>query len=306
MDKRIEIIGIDHGWSNMKTATQVFTTGVKEITTEPAFFDNVVEFDGVYYKVGGKRLEVRDCKVENNSFYILTLAALAKELYRRGKKEADVLVSAGLPLTRFGAEKQEFINYLSRNKEVTFHFEKKRYKARIARVSVFPQCYAAVSDRIAALPERVVVVDIGSWTVDIMPIMDGRPQEQECVTSPQGLIRCMREINEECVRQLGQELEESVIQQVMAGKGSLPENYMSVVQGHLDGFVEKIYHIIKEHGYNLDVTPIIFVGGGASVMKKFGTQKGANIKYIEDIRANAKGYEQLAKVFLSAVKGKIR
>ncbi len=54
MDKRIEIIGIDHGWSNMKTATQVFTTGVKEITTEPAFFDNVVEFGGVYYKVGGK------------------------------------------------------------------------------------------------------------------------------------------------------------------------------------------------------------------------------------------------------------
>ena len=306
MDKRIEIIGIDHGWSNMKTATQVFTTGVKEITTEPAFFDNVVEFDGVYYKVGGKRLEVRDCKVENNSFYILTLAALAKELYRRGKKEADVLVSAGLPLTRFGAEKQEFINYLSRNKEVTFHFEKKRYKARIARVSVFPQCYAAVSDRIAALPERVVVVDIGSWTVDIMPIMDGRPQEQECVTSPQGLIRCMREINEECVRQLGQELEESVIQQVMAGKGSLPENYMSIVQGHLDGFVEKIYHIIKEHGYNLDVTPIVFVGGGSVVMKQFGTQKGRNIQYIEDIRANAKGYEQLAKVFLSAMKGKIR
>ena len=97
-----------------------------------------------------------------------------------------------------------------------------------------------------------------------------------------------------------------MIQQVMAGKGSLPENYMSVVQGHLDGFVEKIYHIIKEHGYNLDVTPIIFVGSGASVMKKSGTQKGANIKYIEDIRANAKGYEQLAKVFLSAVKGKIR
>ncbi len=306
MDKRIEIIGIDHGWSNMKTATQVFTTGVKEITTEPAFFDNVVEFGGVYYKVGGKRLEVRDCKVENDNFYILTLAALAKELCRRGKKEADVLISAGLPLTRFGAEKQEFISYLSRNKEVNFRFEKKKYRVKIARVSVFPQCYAAVADRIAALPGRVVVVDIGSWTVDIMPITDGRPQEQECVTSPQGLIRCMREINEECVRQLGQELEESVIQQVMAGKGSLPENYMSVVQGHLDGFVEKIYHIIKEHGYNLDVTPIVFVGGGASVMKKFGTQKGANIQYIEDIRANAKGYEQLAKVFLSAVKGKIR
>ncbi len=42
MDKHIEVIGIDHGWSNMKTVNSIFTTGVKEITTEPAFYDNVV------------------------------------------------------------------------------------------------------------------------------------------------------------------------------------------------------------------------------------------------------------------------
>ena len=92
------IIGIDHGWSNMKTATQIFTTGVKEITTEPAFYDDVVELDGKYYKVGGKRLEVRDTKVENDNFYLLTLAAVAKELNRREMKNADVLLSVGLPL----------------------------------------------------------------------------------------------------------------------------------------------------------------------------------------------------------------
>ena len=60
MDRHIEVIGIDHGWSGMKTVSQVFTTGVKEITTEPAFFNNVVEYNGSYYKVGGRRLEVRD------------------------------------------------------------------------------------------------------------------------------------------------------------------------------------------------------------------------------------------------------
>ena len=37
-----------------ETVSQVFTTGVKEITTEPAFYNNVVEFNGSYYKVGGK------------------------------------------------------------------------------------------------------------------------------------------------------------------------------------------------------------------------------------------------------------
>ena len=170
MAEHIEVIGIDHGWSNMKTPTQIFTTGVKEITTEPAFYDDVVELDGKYYKVGGKRLEVRDTKVENDNFYLLTLAAIAKELNRRGMKDADVLLSVGLPLTRFGAERQDFIDYLSKKKEVSFIFEKKEYTVRIARVSVFPQCYAAVAEQLKALPERVVVVDIGSWTIDIMPM----------------------------------------------------------------------------------------------------------------------------------------
>ena len=189
MDRHIEVIGIDHGWSGMKTVSQVFTTGVKEITTEPAFFNNVVEYNGSYYKVGGRRLEVRDLKVENDNFYLLTLAAVAKELNRRGMRNANVLLSVGLPLTRFGAEKQDFIDYLSRNKEVIFRFDNEQYRMNIARVSVFPQCYAAVADRMKTLPKRVVVVDIGSWTIDIMPIEDSAPNEAECITIREGLIR---------------------------------------------------------------------------------------------------------------------
>ena len=53
MNNKIEVIGIDHGWSNIKTSSQVFVTGVKEITTEPALFDGVLEYKGRYYKVGG-------------------------------------------------------------------------------------------------------------------------------------------------------------------------------------------------------------------------------------------------------------
>lgn len=297
----IEVIGIDHGWSNMKTVTQIFTTGVKEITTEPAFFDNVLEWNHHYYKVGGKRLEVRDTKVENENFYLLTLAAAAKELFQRGKQKSTILLSVGLPLTRFGAEKQDFLAYLSKNKEISFRFEKKPYHIKLARVSVFPQCYAAVANRIASLPERAVIVDIGSWTIDILPIYQSYPSESECITLPQGLIRCMREINEECVRQIGQELEESVIQEVMRGKrGTLPERYFNIVIDCIHCFVEKVYNVLKEHGYNLEITPIVFVGGGAVVMKQFGQFAGDNIQYVEDIRANARGYESLGRAYLSA------
>ena len=105
MEKHIEVIGIDHGWSKMKTATQIFTTGVKEITTEPAFYDDVVELDGKYYKVGGKRLEVRDTKVENDNFYLLTLVAVAKELNRRAMRNADVLLSVVQSMRKYRCRK---------------------------------------------------------------------------------------------------------------------------------------------------------------------------------------------------------
>jgi len=79
MNNKLEVIGIDHGWSMMKTVTQVFVTGVKEITTTPALFGDVLEYDGKYYKIGTVRQEVKDTKVEDDSFYLLTLAAVAKE-----------------------------------------------------------------------------------------------------------------------------------------------------------------------------------------------------------------------------------
>ena len=49
MNNKLEVIGIDHGWSMMKTISQVFVTGVKEITTTPALFGDVLEYEGKYY-----------------------------------------------------------------------------------------------------------------------------------------------------------------------------------------------------------------------------------------------------------------
>ncbi|MFQ9442171.1 MAG: hypothetical protein ACLR1A_04290 [Eubacterium ventriosum] len=110
MEKRLEIIAIDHGWSNIKTVNTVFSTAVNQIANEPGIFDNILQYEGKFYSVGGKRLEVKDNKVTDESFYLLTLAAMAKELKIRGKNSADVFLSVGLPLTRFGAEKEILLN----------------------------------------------------------------------------------------------------------------------------------------------------------------------------------------------------
>lgn len=204
MNNKLEVIGIDHGWSMMKTISQVFVTGVKEITTTPALFGDVLEYEGKFYKVGTVRQEVKDTKVEDDSFYLLTLAAVAKELKRRGLAESKVFLAVGLPLTRFGAEKNDFIKYLTKNKRVSFKYENEPYHIEIDDVAVFPQCYAAVVDKIPAMAKKTLIVDIGSWTIDIMPVINKSPDESKCVTIPKGLITCMRSINEQCVRQLKQ------------------------------------------------------------------------------------------------------
>ena len=303
MNNKLEVIGIDHGWSMMKTISQVFVTGVKEITTTPALFGDVLEYEGKFYKVGTVRQEVKDTKVEDDSFYLLTLAAVAKELKRRGLAEAKVFLAVGLPLTRFGAEKNDFIKYLTKNKRVSFKYENESYHIEIGDVAVFPQCYAAVVDKIPAMAKKTLIVDIGSWTIDIMPVINKSPDESKCVTIPKGLITCMRSINEQCVRQLNGEVDESEIQNIMRyGRSDIDDEYFAIIKAEIEDFVDKVYNSIREFGYNLKTTPIVFVGGGAVVMKNFGSHDAKNISYNLDVKANARGYEQLATMGLKSTK----
>ena len=255
MNNKLEVIGIDHGWSMMKTVTQVFVTGVKEITTTPAFFGDVLEYDGKYYKIGTVRQEVKDTKVEDDSFYLLTLAAVAKELKKRGLSDARVFLAVGLPLTRFGAERNNFIKYLTKNKRVDFRYENEAYHIEIDDVAVFPQCYAAVVDKIPTMAKKTLVVDIGSWTIDIMPVINKSPDESKCVTVPRGLITCMRSINEQCVRQLNGEVDETEIQNIMRyGRSDIDDEYFAIIKAEIEDFVEKVYNSIREFGYNLKTT----------------------------------------------------
>ena len=258
MNNKLEVIGIDHGWSMMKTISQVFVTGVKEITTTPALFGDVLEYEGKFYKVGTVRQEVKDTKVEDDSFYLLTLAAVAKELKRRGLAEAKVFLAVGLPLTRFGAEKNDFIKYLTKNKRVSFKYENESYHIEIDDVAVFPQCYAAVVDKIPAMAKKTLIVDIGSWTIDIMPVINKSPDESKCVTIPKGLITCMRSINEQCVRQLNGEVDESEIQNIMRyGRSDIDDEYFAIIKAEIEDFVDKVYNSIREFGYNLKTTGIV-------------------------------------------------
>ena len=97
------VIGVDHGYAAMKTVHGSFPSGLVAYEHEPYTQKNVLEYGGKYYVVGSGRQPLQKDKTQTEDYYLLTLAAVAKELaYRNAGTAADIHLAAGLPLTSFG------------------------------------------------------------------------------------------------------------------------------------------------------------------------------------------------------------
>ena len=118
------VIGIDHGYGSMKTANCCFKTGLLAYDAEPLFTGDMLVYDGKYYLIGEGHKEFLPDKIRDEDYYILTLVAIAKELQREKLTEAKVIIAAGLPLTWTSGQKKDFAAYLSKNKEVSFTYQK--------------------------------------------------------------------------------------------------------------------------------------------------------------------------------------
>mgnify|MGYP000419416265 CR=1 FL=1 len=160
-ENRIYYVGIDHGNHLMKTSNHVFENGVERQAVKPTFQANTLVYDGAFYKIGEKRNSVKDSKLADDDYYLLTLAALAKECQAGSiPNGARVVLGVGLPLKQFATVRKQFVKYLKRgNQPVHFKFEDVAYDFTIENVLAFPQCYAAVADRLGSMKGEYLIVD---------------------------------------------------------------------------------------------------------------------------------------------------
>ena len=131
-----KIIGIDHGYGNMKTANCCFPTGITAYDSEPLFTADMLIYNGKYYLIGEGHKKFAPDKVKDEDYYVLTLAAIAKELKAENLTEAHIVIAAGLPLTWTSGKKAEFRAYLMKNAEVEFTYKKKDYHIYIDDVRI--------------------------------------------------------------------------------------------------------------------------------------------------------------------------
>lgn len=306
-NNNVVVIGVDNGFGMTKTVHNVFPTALEDYNTvKPSFMDNVVYYKGKYYIVGGnKRVKVHEDKTENSDVYILTLAAIGSELAFRGiSGETHIVLSVGLPLERCGGGAQKFADYFLQENPVTFEYQDISYTVHIDMVKVSPQGYSAVAFELDQIKDSTVLVDIGSWTVDISQIQGNIPISP--ISLNDGVINCMQDVNNAIRREFGNEVPESQIQGVMRGiPDSLPAKYEEIAKAEIRKYVENLASSLQERKYNLDTLDFIFVGGGAILIKNFGMDLFPSGRVITEINSNAVGFEKIgAKAWEKTQAGK--
>ena len=290
------IVGVDHGYGNMKTAHRVFRTGVECMEEEPIVSKNFVRYKDKFYVIGESHLVYQGNKTDSEDFYILTLAALAEELKFRGLHETNVILAVGLPLAWMKNQGAGFRRYLMKEQELHFEFRKERYHVHLCGVEIFPQGFAAVIN-LGAMQGMNMLADIGNGTMNVMQIVDNKPLEKSLVTDKFGVGICMKEIQKELSKENGEDIPEMLIEPLLRkGLQGRTDNIAKKVEYIAKKYTENIRKRLTDYGYKEELVHLYVIGGGGCLLQNYSDLgEKAGVTFITDICANAKGYEILAE-----------
>ena len=294
-EKRLAVIGIDHGYGNIKTANAIIPTGITAYDSEPVFAGTILEYGSQYYRIGeGHKPFIVD-KAMDEDFYLLTLAAVAEELRRAGMFEADVHLAAGLPLTWVRKQRQTFREYLLRNEKVVFRLNGREFRLRFAGCSVFPQGYAAVVHSFSSLKGTNLLADIGNGTMNVLYIVDRKPIEEKSWTEKLGVNQCMIRAKNAIMDNFGLKIDDSIVEQVLrTGSADIAGDLQDCITSAARKYTAEIFATLRKYEYDPALMRLVIVGGGGCLVRNFGDYDASRVTIIDDLCATAKGYETLA------------
>lgn len=302
------IISVDTGNKMMKTETLEFNAGLEILDQMPGEQEEVLAYDGQYYRTTSRRISYMEDKTEDDRYFILTLFAIAKELEKiqvqesliaNGLIEIELLV--GLPPAHYGKYRRVFCEYFLREGNVIdFIYMKTPYKIAFSDVRVYIQAYAAyclvaVQRQLFSYP-KVLVIDIGGFTVDYMVLRFGQLERSYVDSLEEGVIKLYRNVIAGIRQRYGILLEEPDIDNIIKGeKVRLEQDLMERVREIAAKYVTELLGGFRELGIDFKTTQTVFVGGGSILLAGFIQEAwrryGSEYFVINDPKANAKGYK---------------
>ena len=229
--------------------------------------------------------------------------AIVKELKKYPQiAPEDVLqinLPIGLPPKHFADLCEKYECYFKgENKVHEIITEGGTYHVAIHDVMAFPQDYAAmmtVIDKLQDIPKSIGI-DIGGFTTDYLLMRKGMPDMESCDSLERGVITMYNQVISGVNSEYDILLEECDVDSILKGNTEFYESaVVKMTEGIAQDFVTDLLSSIRERGIDTRSTYTVFIGGGAALLKKLIEKSDRLGKYmfIEDICANAKGYDKL-------------
>lgn len=164
---------------------------------------------------------------------------------------------------------------------------------------VLDQLFAQFQDSVGKLQK---LLDIGGFTTDVLLLRNGKPDLQFCRSLESGVITMNNDIIRKISAQHDMKIEDEHISAVLQGRETiLPEDVKKTIRESAQLHAKEILDQLRELQVDLRTNPAIFIGGGSSLFRPLLEQSSmvAQASYVEDPKANAIGYEMMAKQQLS-------
>ena len=326
------IIAVDTGNRFIKTAhADPFSAGLnRHYTTPPIVATDTLLYNGNYYSFSETQGYHRRDKTNDDYYYILSLAAIARELVMkdamnesdrpesvvfsealreasRAKKRftEEIVLSVGLPPRDMKTLSGKFKNYfLKDGSRLTFTYNDIFFDVTIKEVFVSPQGFAAVFpndlfSHVAKAPQAYII-DIGGYTTDIAKIVNKRIDTEYFESLDFGVIHMYNEVTGIVAKNHSKNITGVLIEAILRGETVDDTEVENTVKAAADAYAHKIIDALRDKGVDLELSLPVLVGGGVQLMQD--SLKNAidreHIFVIPDVKANAFGYEVLAKRIL--------
>ena len=298
------LISVDHGNKLIKVLHHApFTSGLQE-SDVPPFGGETLKYQGKYYTLSEKRIPYHRDKTEDDRFWILTLFAIAYEIEAVGGYSQNIIriqLAVGLPPAHYGAQCEAFTGYFTNRGAVKFEFKGRTYSIYIEKALCFPQSYAAASTILSSIRTipKALILDLGGFTADYLMMRSGRADLAVCDSLENGVIVLYNQIRTKANSEFDILLDETDIDGILGGKAGIyaPE-VSALVERMAQDFVNDLTNGLRERMLDLSSGRVVFVGGGATLLRRQIENSGKvrNALFVEDVSANAKGYEFLYRM----------
>ena len=308
--ENIPVIGCDTGNKNVKTAHTITLSGIRKLPSAPAIMPtdpmDVLLVDGSYYIVDSERLHYERNKVLTENNLLLTLIAVAKELRALGlSPTSKVALAVGLPPGHMANATlvNQYRSYFLQNGGVhRFQCGGISHQITFADVIVCPQAYSIVcglSTEVTGNPD-LYLIDIGGGTVDSVHLIR-KNADPRIISLDMGVIFLYSEIKSRLQNSSGLRITEDQIDDILLDRpsGIYKPELKRMVKEVADMHTKKIFDEFRDNSQDWRLSYVVFCGGGAILLKKY-IEKYApayvgDFMVLEDVAANAKGFEVMGK-----------